>query len=196
MSVVTLVSGGLDSTTMAALIQEQGLDQWPLFVDYGQLGREREIAACRVNLKRLGLPEPAVIDLRGYGAFLPSGITDASLHIQKEAFLPGRNAMFLLAAGSYGHRVNARTVYIGLLSEAYSLFPDQTESFIRDMETLLCRALGAEMRVIAPLMKFSKREIVAMAKELGISGTYSCHRGGAVPCGVCIACREFDGTEV
>ena len=36
MSIVTLVSGGLDSTLVAKLAQEQGLQIFPLFVDYGQ----------------------------------------------------------------------------------------------------------------------------------------------------------------
>lgn len=46
MALVTLVSGGLDSTVMALLAQQQGLVQFPLFIDYGQLSREREWSAA------------------------------------------------------------------------------------------------------------------------------------------------------
>ncbi len=42
MQIVTLVSGGVDSTLMSLMAQEEGVTLFPLFVDYGQLGAERE----------------------------------------------------------------------------------------------------------------------------------------------------------
>ncbi len=196
MSVVTLVSGGLDSSVMATLAHEAGLTQFPLFVDYGQLGRDRELRSCQANLRRLGLPEAAIASLPGYAALLPSGLSDRTLDIVRDAFLPCRNALFLIVAGAYAHRVGASAVNIGLLDEASSIFPDQTRSFLRDMEALLCRALGKELRVIAPLMSFSKADVAAIAREKGVAGTYSCHAGGPEPCGQCISCRELQGVEV
>lgn len=196
MKAVTLVSGGLDSSLMTTLLHEEGVEQFPLFVDYGQRGKTRELESCRRNLARLNLVAPTVVDLSGYATLLPSGLTDPSLDVEKAAFLPGRNALFLLTAGAYASKVGAGRVYIGLLHEAYSLFPDQTQTFLREMETMLCRAMGREVRVLAPLMVFSKGDVVAMAREKGVVGTYSCHTGGPVPCGRCIACKEFRGLEV
>jgi len=196
MSIVTLVSGGLDSTLMAALTQEEGLIQHPLFIDYGQLGRERELASCNRNLNKLGLPSPTIASLPGYGRLLPSGLTDSRKHIVDEAFLPGRNAMFLTVAGAFARQQGATAVSIGLLDEAFSLFPDQTRAFLSDTEVFLSRGLGVSLRVLAPLMSFSKGDVITAAKARGISGTYSCHAGGERPCGVCISCREFDGLEV
>ena len=63
MSIVTLVSGGLDSTLVAKLAQEEGLRQYPLFIDFGQRARERELAACRRAMADLDLPEPKVAEL-------------------------------------------------------------------------------------------------------------------------------------
>jgi 7-cyano-7-deazaguanine synthase len=196
MSIVTLVSGGLDSTLMAALAQEEGLKQFPLFVDYGQLGRDRELASCKRNLKKLGLPIPTVAPLSGYGLLFPSGLTDSRKHIVKDAFLPGRNALFLTVAGAFAVKKKASAVSIGLLNEAFSLFPDQTRAFLLDAEAFLSRGLGVSLRVLAPLMAFSKADVVTAAKARGLSGTDSCHAGGERPCGVCISCREFDGLEV
>ena len=42
MAIVTLVSGGLDSSLMAVLANENGNKQFPLFINYGQLGFEQE----------------------------------------------------------------------------------------------------------------------------------------------------------
>jgi 7-cyano-7-deazaguanine synthase in queuosine biosynthesis len=41
MSIVTLVSGGLDSTLVALLARDEGLEQYPLFVDYGQRAKDK-----------------------------------------------------------------------------------------------------------------------------------------------------------
>jgi len=196
MSIVTLVSGGLDSTVMAHLVHSEGITQFPLFIDYGQLARDRELAGCRHALARMGLPAPKVVSVSGIGALLSSGLTDRSKHVVNDAFLPMRNSLFLTLAAGYAHQQSADTIGIGLLSEAYALFPDQTRAFLFDMETLVCRALGHSMRIVAPLMEFSKAEVVKLAKSQGVDGTYSCHVGGESPCGQCISCREYHGLEV
>jgi len=196
MSIVTLVSGGLDSTVMALLTKEEGLTQFPLFIDYGQLGRDKELQACRANFKRHGLPEPMIAPLSGYGSLLSSGLTDPNKHILKDAFLPCRNLMFLTVGAAYAFQCGASAVGIGLLDEAFSLFPDQTKGFLSDAEALLSKGLGKPIRVISPLMTFSKADVLKIAKAKGITGTYSCHAGTEPPCGKCVACREYIGLEV
>jgi len=82
------------------------------------------------------------------------------------------------------------------LDEAFSLFPDQTKGFLSDAEALLSRALGKSIKVITPLITFSKADVLKIAKAKGITQTYSCHAGTDVPCGKCVACREYIGLEV
>lgn len=196
MSIVTLVSGGLDSTVMALLAKEEGLTQFPLFVNYGQLNQEKELSACLFNFQRFGLPTPKVMQLGGYGAVVSSGLTDTHKHISEDAFLPCRNLLFLTVGAAYAHQCGAGAVAIGLLDEAFSLFPDQTKTFVADVEALISKSLGCYVRILTPLMSFSKAEVVSIAKAKAISGTYSCHAGTDIPCGVCVACREYMGLEV
>jgi len=196
MSIVTLVSGGLDSTLVAKLAQEEGLRQYPLFIDFGQRARERELAACRRAMADLDLPEPKVADLSGFGALICSGLTNPALDVVRDAFTPGRNMLFLLTAAAYAYQVDADAVSIGLLHESTSLFPDQTAAFISDAENMIMRCMGKSIRVLAPLATFYKADVVALAKEKGIQNTYSCHMGGEEPCGMCIACNEFKFDEV
>jgi len=195
-SIVTLVSGGLDSTVMATLTMEEGLDQFPLFIDYGQINRNRELDACRRNFRSHKLPEPQVAMLGGYGALLSSGLTDPTKHILEDAFLPCRNLMFVTVGAAYAYQCGAKAVGIGLLDDAFSLFPDQTRGFVSDAETLLSRALGKSIKLVTPLMSFSKADVLNMAKAMGITGTYSCHAGTEPPCGLCVACREYKGLEI
>jgi len=196
MSIVTLVSGGLDSSLMAILVEEEGIKQHPLFINYGQLGFKREHGACLAVFEKYRLPVPEIVDLSGYGGLLSSGLTDPHKHIYDDAFLPCRNLMFLTVGAAYAFQCNADAVAIGLLTEEYSLFPDHSDAFVKETEMLLTRTLGRKMAVTAPLMEFSKADVVRIAKDKDISGTYSCHAGTEEPCGVCVACKEYIGLEV
>ena len=195
MSIVTLVSGGLDSTLVACLAKEMGNTQYPLFINYGQRALEQEIAACRRAMQRLGVPAPVIADLSGFGGLIRSGLTDKNLRIVEDAFTPGRNTLFLLMAAAYGHQVGADAVAIGLLHEDTSLFPDQTSAFLSAAESTLRFAIGRDIKVLAPLNGLVKQDVVALAKAKGIDKTYSCHSGDDIPCGQCIACKEFQFEE-
>ena len=142
MSIVTLVSGGLDSTLMAVLTRETGLAQYPLFIDYGQRARDKELTACQHAMSSHQLPEPKVARLPGFGALIHSGLTDSYMHLVEDAFTPGRNLLFLLLGASYGYTLGAGAVAIGLLDERTGLFPDQTSRFLENAEALLRECLG------------------------------------------------------
>lgn len=195
MSIITLASGGLDSTLMALLTKETGIDQHPLFVDYGQRARDRELASCRRAMERLGLPAPQVAQLDGYGALIRSGLTDARMHIMEDAYTPGRNMLFILVAAAWAYELGADAISIGLLHEDTSLFPDQTSQFLAQAQAMIGTCMGRKIQLLAPLSSFHKRDVVSLAKSKGITETYSCHVGGEQPCGVCIACREFQFEE-
>jgi 7-cyano-7-deazaguanine synthase len=137
-----------------------------------------------------------VINLSEYGNLFSSGLTDPRKRIFEDAFLPCRNLLFLTIGAAYAYQNDANAVAIGLLHEKDSLFPDQTKMFLRETEMLLSRSLARETKILAPLMSFTKSDVVHVARERGISGTYSCHAGTAAPCGICVACREYIGLEV
>lgn len=192
---VTLVSSGLDSTLMAVLTREEGIDQIPLFINYGQLCAAQEWATCRGTFSRLTLPEPTYLDISGFGHLISSGLTDATKSINEDAFLPGRNLLFLLCGASYAHQTNSSGVAIGLLSEESSIFPDQRKTFLLSAEGVIETALGRKVRLVAPLMGLTKRQVIDLAKSRQLTGTYSCHAGGPSPCGRCVSCQEFQNAQ-
>jgi 7-cyano-7-deazaguanine synthase len=193
--IVTLVSGGIDSTLMSLLAQEEGVQLFPLFVDYGQLAAAKEWEACKRLHKKHGLPSVTRMDMSGFGKIIPSGITDPYLRINEDAFLPGRNLLFVLAGAAYAFKVQANSVALGLLDPAQHLFPDQTREFVQACEAMIEMAMGKRIRVLTPLIGFSKRDVLAMARARGLSDTYSCHAGGDEPCGICVACMEISNAE-
>lgn len=191
MSLVVLMSGGLDSSLAAVLGKDAGVQLIPLFVDYGQLAKDRELAACEGICRSFGLPAPVVMDLAGFGTHIPSGLTDPSARIREDAFLPGRNLLFLVVAAALAYSRGASGIVIGLLDEDQRLFPDQSKDFVREAERVIELALGYRMAIHTPLIDLTKAEILALASERGIGSTYSCHAGGTEPCGRCVSCAEL-----
>ena len=178
---------------MTKIIDSQGEKQIPIFIDYGQLSRNKEWEACKKVLTKSDLPEPIRIDVSGYGKLMSTGITDPKKHIYDDAFLPGRNLLFLVVAGSYAHHRGAKKVAIGLLSEKFHLFPDQTERFIVNANIAVNEALNDSIAIVTPLINFSKGDVIKLAKHYGLPlyETYSCHSGGEKYCGKCISCLEI-----
>ena len=195
MGIVTLVSGGIDSTLMSLMANEVGATLFPLFIDYGQLGVDKEWQSCKILHERFNLPSVTRIDLSGFGEIIPSGLTDSKLRVNEDAFLPGRNLLFILAGAAHAFKVQANGVAIGLLNPANRLFPDQSTEFLQETEKVIETAMGRRIRVLTPLINFSKTDILVMANERGITHTYSCHSGGEKPCGVCIACVEINNAK-
>lgn len=196
MGVVTLVSGGIDSLVMCKILDLENQEQFPLFIDYGQLSSEKEWEACRKIFSKSNLPEPTKVSLREYGKLIKSGITDSSKDIYQDAFLPGRNILFIVVAASYAYQKVVRNIAIGLLSEEGHLFPDQTEEFIVNANFALNSAFGDYFTIITPLINFSKKDVIKLARKysLPINDTYSCHSGEEIYCGKCVACKEIIST--
>jgi 7-cyano-7-deazaguanine synthase len=190
MSIVTLFSGGMDSTLMSIMIEGEGIKQFPLFIDYGQINKEKEWSTCLEMHHRYELPLPQYMNLSGYGQLIKSGITDPMIKVQ-EAFLPGRNMMFLLMGCAYACQTNSSSVAIGLLSDKSHLFPDQTSEFIQRAESFIETIMMRQIKIVTPLMQFAKSDIIELCQIKGIEGTYSCHKGTDLPCGECISCLEI-----
>jgi 7-cyano-7-deazaguanine synthase len=195
MGIVTLVSGGLDSTIMSLMAHDEGITLYPLFFDYGQLGAAKEWTACQLLHEKYGLPKVMRMDISGYGRTIPSGITNPAMRVNEDAFLPGRNLLFILCGAAYAYRVQADCVAIGLLNPENRLFPDQTHRFLNQCETMIEIAMDRRISVIAPLIEFNKAEVIEMARARGVENTYSCHSGTDIPCGKCVSCIEIKNAK-
>lgn len=192
MKLVTLVSGGIDSTLMSILAKEQNFELYPLFIDYGQHGSKLEWEACVYNHNKYKLPTPKKMSVRGFGNLIHSGLTDRKLRIKEDAFLPGRNTIFLIAASSYAYQVQSKNIAIGLLTDRFKIFPDQSKEFIAAAEKFISMEMDYEIKILTPLMEFNKAEVIELARLKKINKTYSCHSGNIEPCGICISCLEIN----
>ncbi len=200
---VTLLSGGLDSATAAALALEAGFRVIALSFDYGQRHR-RELEAATAVAQALGLLEHhrIAVDLAAWGG---SALTDASIAVPQGGvvpdmipitYVPGRNTVFIALALSLAEARGAERVVLGVNAVDYSGYPDCRPDYLAAYQRLadLASKAGREgrgARLWAPLMAMDKTEIVREALRLGVpvATTWSCYIGDALPCGSCDSCR-------
>lgn len=194
MRIVVLASGGVDSSVMTLLLKKENHELFPLFIDYGQLSKDKEWTACQNVCRFLGL-WPHRMDISGFGESIPSGITNSKFDIEKDAFLPTRNLLFLTLGAAYGYTKSANVIAIGLLSNP--IFPDQTADFVQAAQRSISISLGVNIRILAPLICLDKLDILRLACKHGLplDLSYSCHSGNEAPCGQCISCKERMAAE-
>ncbi len=203
---VVLLSGGLDSTTMMAIAIAQGYEAYALSFDYGQRHQIEIDAASRIA-ESLGAKEHRVakIDMRMFGG---SALTD-NVGVPKNrseteiadgipvTYVPARNTVFLAFALGWAEIIPAADIFIGVNAIDYGGYPDCRPEFIEAFETLanLGTKAGVEGRrfqIHAPLIKFSKAEIVRKALELDVdlSLTRTCYDPSptGLACGECDSC--------
>lgn len=189
-----LASGGLDSTVCLKLFQRQGLRALPVFINYGQRNFHYEFGALTENCQVHQFHPPQVFDFESFGKNIRTGLTSEDKHVVDDAFTPNRNLMFLTIAASVAYDRGCTALGLGFLTKESAIFPDQSDEFLESTERVLSLSLGTKMRIVAPLRDFTKGDVIRIAKEIGVDRHYSCHAGG-VPCGRCIACLEYRGTE-
>jgi 7-cyano-7-deazaguanine synthase len=203
---VVLLSGGVDSTTTLAIALAEGYEAYALSFDYGQR-HQIELEAARRNADSLGTKDHRVakIDLRVFGgSALTDDIDVPKKRLKKEiahgipvTYVPARNTIFLAYALAWAEVIPASDIFLGVNAIDYSGYPDCRPEFIEAFETLanLGTKAGVEGRrfqIHAPLIKFSKTEIIRKAVELGVdlSLTHSCYDPSAegLACGECDSC--------
>lgn len=189
-----LSSGGIDSSVMMLMLKKRGCRLFPLFIDYGQLAANAEWKACQKVCDYLDL-KAVRMDVKGFAQLIPSGLTNDSLEIAKEAFVPTRNLLFLVLGSAYGYVKSALVIALGLLSNP--IFPDQTSDFVEESERTISKALGLDVKILAPLLSLNKLDVLRLAHryDFPMEYTYSCHSGDKRPCGHCISCKERIAAE-
>lgn len=205
---VLLLSGGLDSTTLLALATSEGRAVHALSFSYGQR-HAAELAAAKKIAAHYEVVQHIVtnIDLRAFGG---SALT-SDIEVPKDeqiagrsgipvTYVPARNTIFLSFALAWSEVVGASDIYIGVNALDYSGYPDCRPEFVSAFERManLATRAGVEspapaVRIRAPLIDMSKREIIALGLRLGVdySMTTSCYDpgSGGKACGHCDACQ-------
>ena len=199
---LVLFSGGLDSTTMLAMVKSNGYEITALTINYNQR-HVSEIDFSKKSLSQLQIHKQIIFDLdlsKIGGSALTDDIPvpiDSNDNIPT-TYVPARNTIFLSLASSFAERLNISNIFIGANIIDYSGYPDCRPEFIKSFEKTinLGTKLGVEgshFRIHTPLIKMTKAEIIKKGHSLGVdySLTLSCYNptDSGLACGKCDSCK-------
>ncbi len=201
---LVLRAGGMGSAPCLALAARAGGRVHALTVLYGQR-HAKEVGAARALARRYRVARHVVLRLP-LGPLLRSSLTAPRRPIPRRAssagripstYVPARNTILLSIALGYAESHGLDSIYFGANAIDYSGYPDCRPEYLRAFERLARLATrdgverGRTVRVVAPLLRRSKADIVRLGDRLGVPWalTWSCYAGGRRPCGRCASCR-------
>lgn len=198
---VCVISGGMDSTLSAKIAQNDGYEVIGVHYNYLQRTEQKELQAFRNVIDALGIKTKYEIDLPFFADIGASALTDASIEVPISGlsngvpvtYVPFRNGIFLSIAASIAEKEGAEAIYIGVVEEDSSGYPDCRDEYIKQMQNAINLGTKDETKIeiVTPLVHMSKKDIVLRAIELDVplQFTWSCYKSSDKACGVCDSCR-------
>ncbi len=205
---VVCLSGGMDSTVCATLAARD-YDSYGLHFSYGQRTQARELRAAREVARAVGLKDLMELDTDLFRRIGGSALTDSRIAVPDAGYegpagssvragdeipvtyVPFRNAHFLSAAVSWAEVLGANTVFIGAVEQDSSGYPDCRPAYYEAFNELIRMGTKeGDIRILTPLIRLRKHEIVKLGVELGapLHVSWSCYSGETEACGVCESC--------
>lgn len=195
-----VISGGMDSATSAAIAKKQGYEIIALHFDYSQRTQDKEKECFLQICEDLDVKKKLILNANFIAQIGGNSLTDKNLEIRKDgvvegeipnSYVPFRNGIFLSIAAAMAQKEGAEAIFIGVVEEDSSGYPDCSEDFIKAINSAINLGTGENIKIVAPLTHLSKAQIVQKALEVGVdlSHTWSCYENEDEACGVCDSCR-------
>lgn len=209
MKALVLLSGGVDSSTCLAVAKEKfGDNVMALSMYYGQKhSKELESAKAvadyyQVELITMDLAKIFAHSncslLKGSNEDIPQESYDQQIKERNgetvSTYVPFRNGLFLSTAASIALEYECDVIYYGPHADdvAGSAYPDCSVEFNQAMEQAIYIGSGKKLRLEAPFVDKTKKDIVAEGLRLGVPYelTWSCYCGTEKPCHKCGTCID------
>ncbi|MDO5846989.1 MAG: 7-cyano-7-deazaguanine synthase QueC [Methanocorpusculum sp.] len=201
MKAVCLLSGGMDSTTLAYTAKDMGYDILALHINYGQRTEKKELECAKKIADHLEALEFIEINLDYFTRFGASSLTDFSIPVEKGAlgrveqpntYVPFRNGNLIAIAASFCEAKGGDAIFIGVQSGDHTGYPDCTPEFISAMQNVINIGTQTEKKIqlLTPFVRMNKTEILREGLGLHVpyEDTWSCYSENEESCGVCSSC--------
>ena len=196
MRTVCLLSGGIDSTTLAYKLVSEGHEVLPLAIIYGQR-HKKEIEAAQAIAESLGLI-CTVADISSASNLLSGSALTSDIDVPEGYYtdenmsitvVPGRNLILLALAGAYAVSKGATHVAYAAHGGDHAIYADCRPEFSRDAGKALSHY---GITLLSEFTSISKADIVAIGLKLKIPYrfSWSCYQGRERPCLKCATCVE------
>ncbi|MBL0721282.1 MAG: 7-cyano-7-deazaguanine synthase QueC [Sulfurovum sp.] len=198
---VCIISGGMDSALSSSIAKLDGYEVIGVHFNYKQRTEEKELDSFRKVIKYLGVIKEYEIDLDFFQQIGASALTDNSIEVPVSGledgipvtYVPFRNGIFLSIASAIAEKHNATAIYIGVVEEDSSGYPDCKSGYILSMQNSINLGTKDETKIEIkmPLVNMNKGEIVSKSILLSVplEHTWSCYKSENKACGVCDSCR-------
>lgn len=182
---ILLLSGGLDSSALAALVNPELC----LTVDYGQKAAKAEIVSAKKICEELALTHDVLsvpVQQLGVGDMSDSSCSTLSDHSE---FWPFRNQLLLTLGAMYAAKHDYQAVLIGSVATD-KRHKDGTKEFIEAIKTTVAIQEG-EIMLDAPALGMTTYELIKKSNiSLSVlAWAHSCHTSN-IACGHCPGCNK------
>ncbi len=204
---VILVSGGMDSLVTAAIAAKECGKLFMLHISYGQRTAEKELKSFLKIVEHYRPQRHLHVEMDFFKQIGSSSLTDFNIEIPltdrtdkkkdkqqlPSTYVPFRNGMMLSVAAAWAEAIAANRIYIGVVEEDSSGYPDCRNSFIKQMERAIQLGTGEDdnINIVTPLIRKSKKEIVLTGYKIKapLQYSWSCYLNNDKACGRCDSCR-------
>lgn len=191
---VVVLSGGLDSTTVAYWAKNEGYDVYGLTFKYGQIAtketKHAKIVAQKleIQIKEIDLSSLKEI-FTGVTSLIDEKIEMTSTFSQP-IIVPFRNAIFLSIAVAYAISISATRIFYGAQGSDALYYPDCRKQFYESFETTARIGTDTELDIEAPFSNLTKSEVIKLGSKLAVPYdlTWSCYFNKEKHCGKCESC--------
>lgn len=206
-NIISVLSGGLDSTTLTyLLVQKYGKEKViALTYNYGQkldyeiqcaqrTCEELEIRHKIIDISFLGEIIAPVCALARGGLEVPH-IKDTLGDPQCPTYVPYRNLILLSIAFSVAESNNALYIYYGAQGNDAYQYWDTVPEFRERLNAVSNLNRRNSIEIVAPFMEYDKADEIRWGTEIGVKyeNSWTCYNGAdkdGKPCGTCPGCSD------
>ena len=205
---IVLLSGGIDSVVSLAKVKNQFSKVLALTFNYNQKSFIGEKKAAE-NISNYYNIQHKIVDLPWLGEISSSSLnSDKSIpelnmseldnqnitrKTSESVWVPNRNALFINIAASFADAYSFDSILIGANKEEGATFKDNSKEFIFAMNNALKNSVNKNVNLIAPLIDFSKQDIIYEGIKLNVPFKFihSCYNNNEKHCGMCESCQRL-----
>lgn len=199
---IVLVSGGMDSVTVAAIAAIKHKNLAFLHLNYGQKtsSKEKECFDKIADHYKVPANHRKIINMDFLQQIGGSSLTDSSITVSEfngdsneipSSYVPFRNTHILALAVSLAEVMGASKIYIGANYEDSPGYPDCRPSYYEAYNELIKQGTKeGNIQIETPVIMMKKSEIVLKALSLNapLELSWSCYANSDLACGVCDSC--------
>jgi 7-cyano-7-deazaguanine synthase len=198
-----IMSGGMDSATLAYYYKEKGLDLHLVGFNFGQR-HSKKLLSLELIAKTLGASWQVINLQRLANNLSHSLITNIdevvyghdAKAVRPEIVVPNRNMIMLAIAGGIAVANGSRILAIGVHAGDHFINPDCRPDFIEYLDNALIA--GNQGRAVfgfhldAPFVYTTKADVakIGSALQVPFELTWSCDKNGKLHCGLCPNCEQ------